>query len=95
MLKYHILGEFNIGGEARPIKKYYEQMGVEVVSISDGRATKCARSHGAALNVVQCSGALTFLAEMMEETYGIPYIRASYFGIKLHGQGPLRRGRSF
>jgi nitrogenase molybdenum-cofactor synthesis protein NifE len=39
------------------------------------------RSHGAALNVVQCSGALTFLAEMMKETYGIPYIRASYFGI--------------
>jgi nitrogenase molybdenum-cofactor synthesis protein NifE len=40
------------------------------------------RSHGAALNVVQCSGALTFLAEMMKETYGIPYIRASYFGIE-------------
>jgi nitrogenase molybdenum-cofactor synthesis protein NifE len=39
------------------------------------------RSHGASLNVVQCSGALTFMAEMMQSTYGIPYIRASYFGI--------------
>ncbi len=80
----NILGEFNIGGEAWLIKKYYEEMGVEVVSImtGDGRVDQIRRSHGAALNVVQCSGALTFLAEMMKETYGIPYIRASYFGIE-------------
>ena len=79
----NILGEFNIGGEAWMIKKTYEEMGVEVVSImtGDGRVDQVARSHGAALNVVQCSGALTSLAEMMQETYGIPYIRASYFGI--------------
>jgi nitrogenase molybdenum-cofactor synthesis protein NifE len=79
----NILGEFNIGGEAWLIKKYYERMGIEVVSImtGDGRVEQVRRSHGAALNVVQCSGALTFLAEMMKETYGIPYIRASYFGI--------------
>jgi nitrogenase molybdenum-cofactor synthesis protein NifE len=79
----NILGEFNIGGEAWLIKRYYERMGVEVVSImtGDGRVDQVRRSHGASLNVVQCSGALTFLAEMMHETYGIPYIRASYFGI--------------
>jgi nitrogenase molybdenum-cofactor synthesis protein NifE len=79
----NILGEFNIGGEAWLIKKYYEQMGVEVVSImtGDGRVDQVSRSHGAALNVVQCSGALTFLADMMQETYGVPYIRVSYFGI--------------
>jgi nitrogenase molybdenum-cofactor synthesis protein NifE len=79
----NILGEFNIGGEAWLIKKYYEEMGVQVVSImtGDGRVDQIARSHGAALNVVQCSGALTFLANMMKETYGIPYIRVSYFGI--------------
>ena len=79
----NILGEFNIGGEAWMIKKYYEEMGVQVVSImtGDGRVDQVARSHGAALNVVQCSGALTFLADMMKDTYGIPYLRASYFGI--------------
>jgi nitrogenase molybdenum-cofactor synthesis protein NifE len=79
----NILGEFNIGGEAWLIKKYYEKMGVQVVSImtGDGRVKQISRSHGATLNVVQCSGALTFLADMMKETYAIPYIRASYFGI--------------
>ncbi len=82
-ISINILGEFNIGGEAWLIKKYYEQMGVRVVSVmtGDGRVDQVRRSHAAALNVVQCSGALTYLADMMKEAYGIPYIRASYFGI--------------
>jgi len=80
----NILGEFNIGGEAWMIRDYYRQMGVEVVSVmtGDGRVDDIRRSHGASLNVVQCSGAMTFLAEMMKEKYGIPYIRVSYFGIE-------------
>jgi nitrogenase molybdenum-cofactor synthesis protein NifE len=80
----NILGEFNIGGEAWMIKKYYERLGVQVVSVmtGDGRVDDIRRSHGAALNVVQCSGAMTFLAEMMKAKYGIPYIRVSYFGIE-------------
>jgi nitrogenase molybdenum-cofactor synthesis protein NifE len=80
----NILGEFNIGGEAWMIKKYYERMGIRVVSVmtGDGRVDEIRKSHGAALNVVQCSGAMTFLAEMMKAKYGIPYIRASYFGIE-------------
>ncbi|MGD9247288.1 MAG: nitrogenase component 1, partial [Desulfobacteraceae bacterium] len=80
----NILGEFNIGGEAWMIKEYYRQMGVDVVSVmtGDGRVDEIRKSHGAALNVVQCSGAMTFLAEMMKEKYGIPYIRVSYFGIE-------------
>ena len=80
----NILGEFNIGGEAWMIKKYYERIGVQVVSVmtGDGRVDEIRKSHGATLNVVQCSGAMTFLAEMMKAKYGIPYIRVSYFGIE-------------
>ena len=80
----NILGEFNIGGEAWIIKDYYERMGVQVVSVmtGDGRVADVQRAHGASLNVVQCSGSMTYLAKMMEETYGIPYLRVSYFGIE-------------
>jgi len=80
----NILGEFNIGGEAWLIRDYYQRMGVQVVSVltGDGRVDDVRRAHGAALNVVQCSGAMTFLAEMMRAKYGIPFIRASYFGIE-------------
>ncbi|MGD9210239.1 MAG: nitrogenase iron-molybdenum cofactor biosynthesis protein NifE [Desulfobacteraceae bacterium] len=83
-ISINILGEFNIGGEAWIIKKYYERMGVNVVSVmtGDGRVDEIRKSHGAKLNVVQCSGAMTYLAESMKERFGIPYIRASYFGLE-------------
>jgi nitrogenase molybdenum-cofactor synthesis protein NifE len=80
----NILGEFNIGGEAWIIKDYYERMGIQVVSImtGDGRVDDIGKSHGASLNVVQCSGSMTHLAKSMQEKYKIPYIRVSYFGIE-------------
>jgi nitrogenase molybdenum-cofactor synthesis protein NifE len=80
----NILGEFNLAGEAWIIRKYYERMGIEVVSTltGDGRIDAVKRAHGASLNVVQCSGSMTSLAKDMESKYGIPYIRVSYFGIE-------------
>jgi nitrogenase molybdenum-cofactor synthesis protein NifE len=80
----NILGEFNIGGEAWIIKDYYQRMGIQVVSImtGDGRVEEIGKSHGAKLNVVQCSGSMTHLAKAMEEKYQIPFIRVSYFGIE-------------
>ena len=83
-ISINILGEFNIAGEAWIIKEYYKKMGVEVVSVmtGDSRINDIQKSHGAALNVVQCSGSMTSLAVMMEEKYGIPFIRVSYFGLE-------------
>lgn len=80
----NIMGEFNIAGEAWTIKKYYEKMGLKVSAIftGDGRVDKIKSSHGAKLNVVQCSGSMLHLAQIMEEKYNIPYIRVSYFGIE-------------
>ncbi len=83
-LSINILGEFNIGGETWIIKEYYRRMGVEVVSVmtGDGRVKDVQSAHRACLNVVQCSGSLTHLAKDMEQAYGIPFIRVSYFGIE-------------
>ncbi len=80
----NILGDFNLAGEIWMIRKYFEKMGVEVVAniTGDGRVADIRRAHGAALNVVQCSGSTMDLARHMEEKYGIPSIRVSYFGIE-------------
>jgi nitrogenase molybdenum-cofactor synthesis protein NifE len=80
----NILGEFNLAGETWIIKDYYRRMGVEVVSCltGDGRVAEIGKAHRARLNVVQCSGSMTYLAKMMKESYGIPFIRVSYFGIE-------------
>ncbi|MDR2245524.1 MAG: nitrogenase iron-molybdenum cofactor biosynthesis protein NifE [Treponema sp.] len=80
----NILGEFNLAGETWIIKDYYRRMGVEVTACltGDGRVAEIGRAHRAKLNVVQCSGSMTYLAGMMREKYGIPFIRVSYFGIE-------------
>jgi nitrogenase molybdenum-cofactor synthesis protein NifE len=80
----NILGDFNLAGEIWEIEEYYRKIGVDVVCriTGDGRVDDVRRMHGAALNVVQCSGSVTYLAQMLEEKYGIPYIRVSYFGIE-------------
>jgi nitrogenase molybdenum-cofactor synthesis protein NifE len=83
-LGINILGDFNLAGETWIIKEYYKQMGIDVVSCmtGDGRVAEIGRSHRAALNVVQCSGSMTYLAKMMEDAYAIPFKRVSYFGIE-------------
>jgi nitrogenase molybdenum-cofactor synthesis protein NifE len=80
----NILGEFNLAGESWMIQEYYRKIGVDVVSVmtGDGRVDQIRKSHGAQLNVVQCSGSMTYLAQEMERKYGIPFIRVSYFGIE-------------
>lgn len=80
----NIVGDFNLAGEIWLIRKYFEEMGVEVVAniTGDGRIADIERCHGAALNVVQCSGATMDLAKIMEERYGTPFVRVSYFGVE-------------
>lgn len=80
----NILGDFNLAGETWMIRDYYERIGVEVVATitGDGRIDAIRRAHGASLNVVQCAGSMTHLAKAMEERFGIPFLRVSYFGIE-------------
>ncbi|HFQ90223.1 MAG TPA: nitrogenase iron-molybdenum cofactor biosynthesis protein NifE [Desulfobulbus sp.] len=80
----NILGDFNLAGEIWMIRDYYREMGLEVVAniTGDGRVDDIRRAHGAALNVVQCSGSTMQLANMMEKRYHIPSLRVSYFGIE-------------
>ena len=80
----NILGDFNLAGEIWIIRDYFRRMGLEVVAniTGDGRVEDIRRAHGAALNIVQCSGATMDLAKMMEDKYGIPHMRVSYFGVE-------------
>jgi len=80
----NLLGEFNIAGEAWMIKRYFERMGIEVVATitGDGRVDDLRRCHGAKLNLVQCSGSMTHLAKRLDEDYGVPFQRVSFFGLE-------------
>jgi len=80
----NIMGDFNLAGEIWTIRDYFKRMGVEVVAniTGDGRVDDIRRAHGAALNLVQCSGSTMELARMMQDKYGIPFQRVSYFGVE-------------
>lgn len=80
----NILGDFNLAGEMWIIKNYFKKMGIEVITGFTGDASydDIVRSPQASLNVVQCAGSSTYLAQRMEEEFGIPYIKVSFFGIE-------------
>ena len=80
----NILGEFNLAGEAWMIRDLYARMGVPVVATltGDGRVDTVRKAHTARFNVVQCSGSMQGLAILLEEKYGQPYRRVSYFGLE-------------
>jgi nitrogenase molybdenum-cofactor synthesis protein NifE len=80
----NILGDFNLAGELWILKEYYEKIGVKVVATitGDGRVDDIRRANLAAMNVVQCSGSMMYLAKEMKEKYNVPFMRVSYFGIE-------------
>lgn len=83
-LSINILGDFNIAGELWLLLEYYKRMGIYVNATitGDGRVDDIRSAHKASLNVVQCSGSMMYLAKTMQEKYGIPFMRVSYFGIE-------------
>jgi nitrogenase molybdenum-cofactor synthesis protein NifE len=80
----NLLGDFNLAGEIWIIADYLKRMGVEVVAnlTGDGRVADIRRAHGAALNLVQCSGSMTTLAKRLQQRFGQPFQRVSYFGFE-------------
>ncbi|MBN2640272.1 MAG: nitrogenase iron-molybdenum cofactor biosynthesis protein NifE [Victivallales bacterium] len=80
----NILGDFNLAGELWLLEEYYRKMGVNILAriTGDGRIDDIRKAHKAQLNVVQCAGSMIHLAKDMEEKYGIPFKRVSYFGVE-------------
>ena len=82
--RINILGDFNVAGDVWLIKPLFEQMGIKVIVSLTGDSTVeyISRASEADLNLVQCSGSMTYLARWMQKEYGIPYLTVSFFGIE-------------
>lgn len=83
-MSINILGDFNLAGELWMLTEYYKRMGIQILAsiTGDGRVKDIQNAHRASLNVVQCSGSMMHLAKTMQEQYGIPFMKVSYFGIE-------------
>lgn len=80
----NILGDFNLAGELWIVKDYINRMGIPVIATITGDADydTLIQAPAAELNIVQCAGSSTYLANRMEEELGIPYIKVSFYGIE-------------
>lgn len=80
----NILGDFNLAGELWIVKDYLRKMGIPVIATITGDSDydTLLQAPAAQLNVVQCAGSSTYLANRMEEEMGIPYIKVSFYGIE-------------
>lgn len=80
----NILGDFNLAGEIWIVKEYLKKMGINVISTitGDSNYDTLIQAPAAELNIVQCAGSSTYLANRMEEEFEIPYIKVSFYGIE-------------
>lgn len=80
--KVNLLGEYNIGGDAFVIEKYFEEMGITLVSSFSGNSSihQFENCHTADLNMVMCHRSINYIAEMMEIKYGIPWMKVNFIG---------------
>ncbi|RDU23175.1 nitrogenase iron-molybdenum cofactor biosynthesis protein NifE [Anaerosacchariphilus polymeriproducens] len=80
----NILGDYNLAGEMWIIKNYMKQIGIPVISTftGDSNLESMKKASSASLNVVQCAGSSTYLANQMKDAMGIPYIKVSFFGLE-------------
>lgn len=80
----NLLGEYNIGGDEWEISRVLNKIGYTVVTTMTGNSTyeEIAKAHNANLNLIQCHRSINYIAEMIEEKYGIPWIKVNFIGIK-------------
>jgi nitrogenase molybdenum-iron protein alpha chain len=80
--KINMLGEYNIGGDAFELERILEKCGITLNASFSGNSTmeQFERAHMADLNVVMCHRSINYVAEMMENKYGIPWFKVNFIG---------------
>lgn len=80
--KINLLGEYNIGGDSFELERLFEECGITLVSTYSGNSTYSdfENSHMVDLNLVMCHRSINYVAEMMEEKYGVPWIKVNFIG---------------
>lgn len=80
----NFLGDYNLAGEAWLVKGYLESIGIPIISTFTGDSCHkdLIKASAAQMNIVQCAGSMTYLAKCMENEFGIPYMKVSFFGVE-------------
>ncbi|MBD2489338.1 nitrogenase iron-molybdenum cofactor biosynthesis protein NifE [Aulosira sp. FACHB-615] len=82
-LDINIVGDYNVAGETWNILPLFQKLGIRVLAkiTGDARYQEVCYAHRVKLNVVLCSNVAIQMAQTMQESYGIPYIEESFYGV--------------
>lgn len=80
--RVNLLGEYNIGGDAFVLEEMFEKCGIELVATFSGNSTvnSFENAHTADLSMVMCHRSINYVAEMLETSFGIPWIKVNFIG---------------
>ena len=80
--RINVLGEYNIGGDAFAIETLLDKCGIELVATFSGNSSldQFQTAHTADLNLVMCHRSINYVAEMLETSFGIPWMKANFIG---------------
>lgn len=80
----NIFGEYNIGGDLWEIKPLFEKIGYRIVSsfTGDGSFHSLAKAHHAKLSILLCHRSVNYTNRMMEQKYGVPWLKVNYVGVE-------------
>ena len=92
-----MLGEYNIGGDAFVLEDLLERCGVTVVATFSGNSSidKFENAHTADLNVVMCHRSINYVADMLENKYGIPWFKVNFIGAAASAKSLRKIARHF
>jgi len=80
----NIVGDYNIKNDIRTFEYLFEALGLRIIARFTGNVSvdDLKIMHKAALNIVHCQRSATYIADMMKEKYGTPYINVTLWGMK-------------
>ncbi len=80
--RINLLGEYNIGGDSFVLEEIFKKCGIELVATFSGNSTvsQFEQAHTADLSMVMCHRSINYVAEMLETSFGIPWIKVNFIG---------------
>ena len=92
-----LIGDYNIGGDVWSVKPLLEECGLNVKATwtGDGEVERIAATHKVKLNIIHCYRSMNYMAKVMEEKYGIPWLELNFFGPTKIRQSLLKLAEHF
>jgi nitrogenase molybdenum-iron protein alpha chain len=95
--RINLLGEYNIGGDAFLIDELLARCGITLQATFSGNSTidQFERAHHSDLNCVMCHRSINYVADMIEQKYGIPWMKVNFLGAESTAKSLRKIARYF